>query len=255
MGGLDVIVHSTEYYLYNLLLENKYNENFMNVAMPLFNQDFPSYLNDEIEECNQALYIIENKDKYYNILNYEEKDFTSVGLELHFMNAIKTTENERSELQIKLDEILNKLNDIKNKKYNIIDFLKGSKKKDLEKADKLQKNINSLKLDLDIKEKEMELYKSDYEKLQKEMKTDEEQKNKLSQELKYPFKDFTLVPDFEDEPYIHGKYNLKVSLDRLINKKDFYTQKLQELKFMKEYANSKNLKIEKEKEELYEKEI
>ena len=39
--GLDVTVHSTEYYLYNSLLENKYNENFMNVAMPLFNQDFP----------------------------------------------------------------------------------------------------------------------------------------------------------------------------------------------------------------------
>ena len=244
-GGLDVTVHSTEYYLYNSLLENKYNENFMNVAMPLFNQDFPSYLNDEIEECNQALYIIENKDKYYKILDYEERDFKSVGLELHFMDAIKSTESEQSKLQIKMDEILNKLNDIKNKKYNIIDFIKGSKKKDLEKADKLQKNINSLKLDLDIKEKELELYKSDYEKLQKEMKADEEQKNKLSQELKYPFKDFTLVPDFEDEPYIDGKYNLKVSLDRLINKKDFYTQKLQELKFMKDYANSKNLKMEK----------
>ena len=42
--------------------ENKYNDDFMNKAMPLFIQDFPSYFKDEIEECNQALYIIENKD-------------------------------------------------------------------------------------------------------------------------------------------------------------------------------------------------
>ena len=254
-GGLDVTIHSTEYYLYNSLLKNKNNEDFMNKAIPLFNQDFPTYFNDEIEECNQALYIIENKDKYYKILDYEERDFKSVGLELHFMDAIKSTESEQSKLQIKMDEILNKLNDIKNKKYNIIDFIRGNKKKNLEKANKLQIDKNSLKVELNIKEKELELERSNYEKLQEEMKTDEEQKNKLKEELKYPFKDFTLIPDFEDEPYIDGKYHLKVSLDRLINKKDYYMQKLQELKFMKSYTNSNNLKIENEKEEIYEKAI
>lgn len=254
-GGLDVTLHSTEYYLYNSLLKNKYNEDFMNKAIPLFNQDFPAYFNDEIEECNQALYIIKNKDKYYKMLDYEEKNFKSVGLELHFMDAIKSTESERSKLQIKLDEILNKLNDIKNKKYNIIDFIIGTKKKNLEKANKLQINKNSIQVELNIKEEELALEESNYEKLEKEMKIDEEQKNKLKEELKYPFKDFTLIPDFEDGPYINGKYYLKVSLDRLINRKDFYTQKLQELEFMKSYTNSNNLKIENEKEEIYEKAI
>ena len=254
-GGLDVTIHSTEYYLYNSLLKNKNNEDFMNKAIPLFNQDFPTYFNDEIEECNQALYIIENKDKYYKILDYEERDFRSIELKIHFMDAIKSTESEQSKLQIKMDEILNKLNDIKNKKYNIIDFIRGNKKKNLEKANKLQIDKNSLKVELNIKEKELELERSNYEKLQEEMKTDEEQKNKLKEELKYPFKDFTLIPDFEDEPYIDGKYHLKVSLDRLINKKDYYMQKLQELKFMKSYTNSNNLKIENEKEEIYEKAI
>lgn len=254
-GGLDVTIHSTEYYLYNSLLENKYNEDFMNKAMPLFNQDFPSYFNDEIEECNQALYIIENKDKYYKLIDFEEREFKDVGTELHFMDAIKTTESKRSELQIKLDDALNKLNDIKNKKYSIIDFIRGSKKKDLEKANKIQKNIDLIKGELDTKEEELEQDKSNYEKLQNEMKSDEEQKNELKEELKYPFKDFTLIPDFEDEPYIKGEFHLKVSLDRLINKKNFYTQKLQELEFMKSYANSKELTIENEKEELYEKAI
>lgn len=254
-GGLDVTIHSTEYYLYNYLLENKYNKDFMNKAMPLFMKDFPSYFNDEIEECNQALYIIENKDKYYKLIDFDERDFKSVGNELHYMDAIKSTENKQAELQIKLDNALNKLNDIKNKKYNIIDFFRGTKKKDLIKANTMQKNVFTIKTQLDSKEKELEIKKSDYKQLQSQMKTDDEQKTKLKEELKYPFKDFTLVPDFEDGPYIKGEYHLKVSLDRLINKKDFYTQKLQELESMKSYANSKDLIIENEKEEIYEKAI
>lgn len=254
-GGLDVTIHSIEYYLYNSLLDNKYNEDFMNKAMPLFNQDFPSYFNDEIEECNQALYIIENKDKYYKLIDFEERELKDVGTELHFMDEIKTTENKQSELQIKLDNVLNKLKDINNKKYNIFDFIRGSKKKDLEKTNKIQQNIDWLKNELNTKGDELEQDKSNYEKLQNEMKKDEEQKAKLKEELKYPFKDFTLIPDFEDEPYINGEYYLRVSLDRLINRKDYYTQKLHELEFMKSYANSKDLTIENEKEEIYEKAI
>lgn len=254
-GGLDVTIHSTEYYLYNSLLENKYNEEFMNKAMPLFNKDFPSYFNDEIEECNQALYIIENKEKYYKLINFEESDFNSVGTELHYMDAIKSTENKQAELQIKLDDALNKLNDVKNRKYSIIDFFRGTKKKDLIKANNIQQNLFLLETELDTKEKELEIDKLDYEQLQNKMKKDEEEKSKLKEELKYPFRNFTLNLDFEDGPYIDGDYYLRVSLDRLINKKDFYTQKLQELEFMKKYANSQDLIIENEKEEIYEKAI
>ena len=100
-----------------------------------------------------------------------------------------------------------------------------------------------------------EIRKQYFEQLQSQIKTNDEQKAKVKEELKYPFKDFTLDPDFEDEPYIKGEYHLKVSLDRLINKKDFYTQKLQELEFMKSYVNSKDLAIENDKEEFYEKAI
>ena len=110
--------------------------------------------------------------------------------------------------------------------------------------------MDLIKSELDTKEEELELDKSNYKKLQNEMKSNEEQKAELREELKYPFKDFTLVPDFEDEPYINGEFHLRVSLDRLINRKNFYTQKLHELEFMKSYANSKELTIENEKEEL-----
>ena len=254
-GGLDVTIHSIEYYLYNSLLGNKYNEEFMNKVMPLFNQDFPSYFNDEIEEFNQALYIIENKDKYYKLIEFKERDFESVGTESYYMDAIKTKENKQAELQIKLDDALNKLNNVKNKKYNIIDFFKGTKKKDLIKANNIQQNVFLLETQLNTQKMEVEIVRSEYEQFQSQINTDDEQKANLKEELKYPFKDFTLVPDFEDEPYINGEYHLKVSLDRLINRKEFYTQKLQELEFMKSYANNKDLTIENEKEEFYEKAI
>ena len=254
-GGLDVTIHSPEYYLYNSLLQNKHNEDFMNTAIPLFNQDFPSYFNDEIEDCKQALYIIENKDKYYKLIDLKEKDFKSVGMEIKFLDDIKTEENERANLQVELDDILSKLNDIKSKKYNIFDFFIGTKKKDSIITNNLQQNVLDLKTELSEKTEELELDKANYEKLQNEMKNDDEQMQNLRKELKYPFKDYTLIPDFEDGPYIESEYYLKVSLDRLINKKDFYVQKLEELKFMRSYANSKELTITNEKEEFYEKAI
>lgn len=256
-GGLDVTIHSTEYYLYNSLLESKYNEEFMNKVIPLFNRDFPTYLNDEIEECNHALYIIENKDNYYKLINCEESIFDSIETEIKYLEDIELKENEQAELQIKLDDALNNLKDLKNKKYNFIDLIKGIKKKDLIKANNIQGNIFLLETQLDTKEKELELKKADYEEFQKEMKIDEELKLELQEKLKYPFKDFTLNPDLEDYPYIKGDFHLKVSLDRLINQKDLYTQKLRDLELMKSYDNSKDLTIEKEneKEEFYEKAI
>ena len=73
--------------------------------------------------------------------------------------------------------------------------------------------------------------------------------------LKYPFKDFTLNPNTEDAIYLNGEYALKVSLDRLVNEKNSYIQKLRELNLMKGYVSSKILTLKNEKEEIYEKTI
>ena len=73
--------------------------------------------------------------------------------------------------------------------------------------------------------------------------------------LKYPFKDFTLNPNTEDAIYLNGEYALKVSLDRLVNEKNSYIQKLRELNLMKGYVSSKILILKNEKEEIYEKTI
>lgn len=64
-GGLDVTIHSTEYYLYNSLLKHIEDENFMKKVIPLFVADFPDYINDEIDICEYALYMIYHKEDFY----------------------------------------------------------------------------------------------------------------------------------------------------------------------------------------------
>lgn len=254
-GGLDVTIHSTEYYLYNSLLRSKYNEKFMNVALTLFNQDFPSYFNNEINECNQALYIIENKEQYYKLIDIYENDVDAACRKRDLAQDIRLAENEKYNLQLKLDNLLDEIKRIKSKKYNIIDLIKGSKRKDSVILNAKQKDIESLKEKIETKEKELDNANSSYAQWINEINESKKEAAEIESNLKYQFKDFTLNPNTEDAIYINGEYALKVGLDRLINKKNFYVQKLQELNFMKSYINSKILTLKNEKEEFYEKTI
>ena len=254
-GGLDVTIHSTEYYLYNSLLRSQYNEKFMNIAITLFNQDFPSYFNDQINECNQALYIIENKEQYYKLIDIYENDVGSACREIDFVQDIRLAENEKSNLQLKLDNLLDEIKSIKSIKYNIIDLIKGSKKKNLVILNAKQKDIKALKEKIETKEKELDDANLSYDQWIDEMNEGKKKAAEIEANLKYPFKDFTLNPNTEDAIYLNGEYALKVSLDRLVNEKNSYIQKLRELNLMKGYVSSKILILKNEKEEIYEKTI
>lgn len=254
-GGLDVTIHSTEYYLYNSLLRSQYNEKFMNIAITLFNQDFPSYFNDQINECNQALYIIENKEQYYKLIDIYENDVGSACREIDFVQDIRLAENEKSNLQLKLDNLLDEIKSIKSIKYNIIDLIKGSKKKNLVILNAKQKDIEALKEKIETKEKELDDANLSYDQWIDEMNEGKKKAAEIEANLKYPFKDFTLNPNTEDAIYLNGEYALKVSLDRLVNEKNSYIQKLRELNLMKGYVSSKILTLKNEKEEIYEKTI
>ena len=254
-GGLDVTIHSTEYYLYNSLLRSQYNEKFMNIAITLFNQDFPSYFNDQINECNQALYIIENKEQYYKLIDIYENDVGSACREIDFVQDIRLAENEKSNLQLKLDNLLDEIKSIKSIKYNIIDLIKGSKKKNLVILNAKQKDIEALKEKIETKEKELDDANLSYDQWIDEMNEGKKKAAEIEANLKYPFKDFTLNPNTEDAIYLNGEYALKVSLDRLVNEKNSYIQKLQELNLMKGYISSEILTLKNEKEEIYEKTI
>ena len=184
-----------------------------------------------------------------------ENDVGSACREIDFVQDIRLAENEKSNLQLKLDNLLDEIKSIKSIKYNIIDLIKGSKKKNLVILNAKQKDIKALKEKIETKEKELDDANLSYDQWIDEMNEGKKKAAEIEANLKYPFKDFTLNPNTEDAIYLNGEYALKVSLDRLVNEKNSYIQKLRELNLMKGYVSSKILILKNEKEEIYEKTI
>ena len=234
-GGLDVTINPTEYYLYNSLLTHKEDTFFMKRAMMLFIQDFPDYIDDEIDRCEHALYMIINKDEYYKIANLDKDIFLYLN---EFSNINKERDEysaERSKLQIKLKDSLEMLKKLNKNKYNIMDLLTGKKKENDIRIVNLENSIVNIKNRILEIDDEMDKLSQMYKEFEKEEEQSKKDKIKISSNLEREFEDFTLDPDFEAGPYVDGEYYLITSLDRLINKKDEYIEKLNELKQMKSF--------------------
>lgn len=247
-GGLDVTIHSTEYYLYESLAKHIEDTYFMKKIMPLFLKDFPNYIDEQIDICEHALYMIENQDKYYKLAELDESIF-SFSSDFNQLEMFKSgITKEREDSQIQLNNSLDEYKKISEKKYNIIDILAGTRKDDRVKLKNIQNKIDTLKskleeIDKDFKEAELE-----YKELEKQEYAYKQEKQELYSKLEREFKDFTLNPDLDDIPYINGRYYLKVSLDRLIDKEDEYREKLRELQQMKNFT-AKNIEAAKEIEQ------
>lgn len=250
-GGLDVTIHSTEYYLYNSLVEHIEDENFMKKVVPLFVADFPDYLNNEIDICEHALYIINHKEDYYKLIELDELIYShSAGIQEEEY-VIYDYLKEQGKLQEQLSDLLDERTQIENKKYSIIDIIIGKKKKDIIEVEKKQNRINNIQLRLDTVNKELEKCNSENKDLKETVENAKAEKNAIEEKLGKTFIDLTLDTNLEDEIYIHGEYYLKVSLDRLVKKKEEYTDKLQKLQTMKSYTIEKNMELKKENEVEY----
>ena len=79
---------------------------------------------------------------------------------MNILNTIMKIEKEQAELQIKLGEALDELNSFKNKNYNFLDFIKGTKKGDLIQIKETKDYIFLLQTQLDKKEKDLEILKN-----------------------------------------------------------------------------------------------
>lgn len=243
-GGLDVTIHSTEYYLYNSLLKHIEDENFMKKVIPLFVADFPDYINDEIDICEYALYMIYHKEDFYKWADLTE---TMYVLKLKINEIEKKLYNylkKKRDLQVKVIDSLDEYTKLQTKKYNILELIIGKRKSN---AMKIEKKIGNLKSELETINIEIEKF-NDINNLKEEFEVVKNEKEKLSTELERPFKDFTLNLEFEDETYINGKYRLNVSLDKLVKKEGEYNKKLKELQRIKSYSVDKNIKLKKENE-------
>lgn len=234
-GGLDVTIHSTPYYLYESLLKNIEDTYFMKKVMPLFLKDFPTYIDKQIDICEHALYMIENKEKYYEWVKLDEDIFFCNSSSNDIWEFKEDKNKEKEEIQLKLNEILDKCKTIKEEKYNIFDLIKGKRKDDRIKINNINTQIDTLKKDLMIVEEKLSEADIKYEELEKEEENCKKQKQELSLTLEREFEDFTLNPDFDDWPYIGSKYYLEVSLDRLIDNENECRERLTQLQQMKSF--------------------
>lgn len=244
-GGLDVTINSTEYYLYNSLLEHIDDEYFMRKAIPLFVADFPNYICEQIDICKHALYMIENQEQYYKLADLDELMY-SLKADFNQLEIFKSEVSEKKKnTEMQLKEIVSECKKLSEKRYNIIDRLLGKRKNDRIKLNNIQIKIDTLKSTLEEINRDFKDSQLEYTELEKQENLYKQEQKEIYSKLERKFKDFTLNPDFEDGPYINGKYYLKVSLDRLINKENEYREKLNELQRVDEYA-TKEIKAKKE---------
>lgn len=234
-GGLDVTINSTEYYLYESLTKHIEDTYFMKKVMPLFLKDFPNYIDNQIDICEHELYMIENKEKYYEWVKLDEDIFSYNSSSNDIWEFKEDKNKEKEEIQLKLNEILDKCKTIKEKKYNIFDLIKGKRKDDRIKINNINAQIDNLKKDLIKIEKRLNEADIKYKELEKEEENCKKQKQELSLTLERKFEDFTLNPDFDDWPYIGSKYYLEVSLDRLIDNENEYRERLLQLRQVKSF--------------------
>ena len=221
----------------------------------MFNKDYPKYIDQQIDECEHALYIINNSDEYYKISDLSE-DIQKVEDKIYNIEiSMSDILQERTGLSIKSKDIENKITELENKKYTIIELLKGNKKK--EKIQLLEFNARMTKIEEKINEIDINIDKNvEYrELLENEINTLNLEKGKIELSLERTFEDFTLDAEFEaDELYVNGNYYMKTSLNRLLNKERYYLEKLNELQNIENFGNSKDIVNEKQKIEIdYEK--
>lgn len=278
-GGLDVELKSVEQILFNNLNKFKDNNLFFSKGMYFFNHSYPDFLDNEIEDCKQAIYIIENKDKYEKMLinkkiikecetdiyyrvddmtnlfdknkimyqqdNYEMKD------ELKTNGKIQVIEDILKDIKQKInnwENILNNLNDeakqLIEKNYSITNIINGQKRKDMLRLEQLGWVANdtlegegkiaeaSFKI-IDYKniydeiEEKYDLIKSDFQKMIEMEKTEFC--------LKYEFKNYTIYEDLYEQinDDINDEFGALASLSKLVDKKDEYIIKFNELKKIK----------------------
>lgn len=226
--GLDVDVIPVDELLYGYLQNFKDDEYFIDRAMALFYCDFPDYFKEEIEECSYALHIIKHQKEYENLSNLREEIYQG---EWNPCIDISEVDKTKSNIQIKLADLLDQRESLFNKKYNLVEILIGRKKNDKAKADELTQAINNTNLELINIEKDISSYDeslSYYNDLRNEYKA-------LEHRLKKPFKNFSINEELFDL-YIHGEFGELVSLRKLVNMKEFYTIKLNGLLENKEKA-------------------
>lgn len=217
-GGLDIDVIPVDELLYGYLQNFNDDEHFINRAMALFYCDFPNYFKEKIEECSHALHIIKHQKEYERLSNFREEIY-----ECEWSPCIDISEvnQAKSNIQIKISDLLEQQKTLSNKKYNLIELISGKKSNDKVKTVEIVQAINNANLELINIENDILDYNESL-KYYHDLKNDYKA---LEHKLKKPFKNFSIKEDFFDL-YINGEFGELVSLRKLANMKKYYTNQL-----------------------------
>ena len=241
-GGFDVKIHSKEYYLYNSILEHKEDSYFIQRALKLFADDYHEYISTKIDECEHALYMIEHKSEYYKIANCQEKICNAQDKLYPIQKEIEIYEKEIKNLNIEYKQRLEKNDELNKKKNNIFYFFKKNSI-DTEISES-QGDLKLLEIEIKTTNEELNKLTNLYKKTEEEIEKYTKREQEISLKLEKEFKIFTINFDFDDLPYIDGEYYKKVNIDRLIEKKDEFAKKLEELLEIKKYQMNNTITLD-----------
>lgn len=244
-GGLDIDIIPVDELLYGYLQDFKEEKYFIDRAMALFYCDFPNYFKEEIEECSYALHIIKHKKEYENLSNLREEIY-QCEWNTYYIDISKTNKNKNN-IQVKIADLLEKRKNLTSKRYNLFELIMGKKTDDQIKISNLTDAIINAKADLNLIEDDILKY-NEHLNYYNELKT---KYKAFEHKLKKPFKNLSINDEFFDL-YIDDKFGELVSLQELIDMKDYYTNKLNGLlenkeKAQKNYEYLKDNLLSKEK--------
>lgn len=247
ISNYDFDVYPEEYYLYNSILEHKDDIYFMQKVIKMFIEEyhdgfFLDYIDNRILDCQYALYMIEHKDKYYDIANCHEKIFNAQNELNLIQEEITNCEEEITNLNIKYKNCLEKINELNENKHSIFNFFK--KNSINEEILELQGDLNLLEIDIEASNRKSNTLNNLYKEKEEEIAVYTKKETDISSKLEKDYKNFTINFDSDDLPYIDGKYYQKVNIDRLVKKKDDYENMLNELFEIKKYQIDNSIALD-----------
>ena len=186
--------------------------------------------------------MIEHKSEYYKIANCQEKICNAQDKLYPIKKEIEIYEKEIKNLNIEYKQRLEKNDELNKKKNNIFYFFKKNSI-DTEISES-QGDLKLLEIEIKTTNEELNKLTNLYKKTEEEIEKYTKREQEISLKLEKEFKIFTINFDFDDLPYIDGEYYKKVNIDRLIEKKDEFAKKLEELLEIKKYQMNNTITLD-----------
>lgn len=241
-------------YLLDLLNEYIENDEVMKEIAPLFEKEFPGYIEEIIKENSKILYVLEHKEEYLKLGKLLENVFDS-NLQLEELESLEYEGKKEEEKICAFLKVSNEeYQKFKDKKYNIIKIFNGERKEDIIKLNQISKKINNEKNILNQTKSNNNLLNKECNDMKLKIKDMQEEIQTISSKLKSDFKN-DIEKMISDSYYLGKNYDLEETLNNFnINKKACIEEnkrlyKIKELTRQKENSIKVNSEIVEEDDE------